>query len=94
MVEYNGKVQVLEQLLKYQLKYGMKSRCWYNKLIQAVGLLLDYMEVNQSYYTIPKDFFKLFTKSLYSGTINEECLDTSGLYWIPKRTETANVLLF
>lgn len=50
LVEYNGKVQVLEQLLKYQLKYHIKSRSWHNKLIQVVELLLDYLYGSKSRY--------------------------------------------
>ena len=93
LIECNGEVKVLDQLHKYQLKYHTKSRSWHNKLVQAVGLLLDYMEANQDNYTSAKEFFEVFTKSLYSGTINEEGLDPSGLYWLPKRTKTANMLL-
>ncbi|MBK5246739.1 MAG: site-specific integrase [Peptostreptococcaceae bacterium] len=93
LIEHDGIVQVLEQLHEYQLKYHWKSRTWHSKLIQAVGLMLDYMEANQYNYTSAKDFFETFTKATYSGTINEEGLDPSGLYWIPKRTETANMLL-
>ena len=51
------------------------------------------MEANQKYYSSPKEFFDTFTESVYSGTINEEGLDPSGLYWLPKRVETANMLL-
>lgn len=40
-----------------------------------------------------KDFFEAFMKSLYSVTINEEGLNPSGLYFVPKRSGTANVLL-
>ncbi len=93
LIESNGEVQVLEQLHEYQLKYTSKSRSWHNKLVQAVGLLLDYMEANQDNYTSAKVFFEIFTQSIYEGTINEDGFDPSGLYWIPKRTETANMLL-
>lgn len=93
LIEFDGEVRVLEQLHQYQLKYKSKSRSWHNKLVQAVGMLLDYMEANQDNYTSAKDFFEIFTESIYEGTINEDGFDPSGLYWIPKRTETANILL-
>lgn len=93
LVEYNGETILFEQLHRYQIKYRSKSRTWHKKLVQAVGLLLDYMEANQNSYYSPKEFFDTFTESIYSGTINEEGLDHSGLYWLPKRTETANMLL-
>ncbi len=93
LVEYNGETILFEQLHRYQIKSRSKSRSWHKKLVQAVGLLLDYMEANQNYYSSPKEFFDTFTESVYSGTINEEGLDPSGLYWLPKRVETANMLL-
>ena len=93
LVEYNGKVQVLEQLLEYQLKYRTKSMSWHNKLVQVVRLLLDYMNANQDNYKSPKVFFETFAEALYSGTINEEGLDPSWLGWLPKKVETANGLL-
>lgn len=93
LIEHNSDTHVLEQLYKYQLKNKIKSRTWHNKLVQAVGLLLDYIESNQENYTSAKDFFEIFTESIYSGTINEDGLDPSGLYWLPKRVETANMLL-
>lgn len=93
LVEYNGDTMLFEQLHRYQIKNRSKSRTWHKKLVQAVGLLLDYMEANQEYYSSPKEFFDTFTESVYSGTINEEGLDPSGLYWLHKRVETANMLL-
>ena len=93
LIEYEGETKVLEQLHEYQLKYRNKSRSWHNKLVQAVGLLLDYMGANPGNYTSAKEFFDIFTEAVYSGTINEEGFDSSGLYWIPKKVETANMLL-
>lgn len=93
LIEHNGEIQLFGQLHKYQLKYSTKSSSWHNRLVQAVGLLLDYMEANQNNYTSAKEFFEIFTESIYSGTINEEGLDPSGLYWLPKTTDTANRLL-
>lgn len=93
LIEYNGETILFEQLHRYQIKNRSKSRTWHTKLVQAVGLLLDYMEANQNCYSSAKEFFDTFTESIYSGTINEEGLDPSGLYWLPKRVETANMLL-
>lgn len=93
LVEYNGETILFEQLHRYQIKNRSKSSTWHKKLVQAVGLLLDYMEANQEYYSSPKEFFDTFTESVYSGTINDKGLDPSGLYWLPKRVQTANMLL-
>lgn len=93
LIEQDGETQIFEQLLRYQIKYSYKSRTWHNKLIQAVGLLFDYMNANPNNYVSAKDFFELFAEAIYSGTIDEEGNDPSGLYWLPKKAQTANTLL-
>lgn len=93
LIENSGKTMIFEQLHRYQIKHRTKSRTWHKKLVQAVGLLFDYMEANQEYYSTAKEFFDTFTEAVYSGTINEEGLDSSELYWLPKRADNANILL-
>ncbi|MED4225952.1 gamma-mobile-trio recombinase GmtY [Neobacillus cucumis] len=93
LIEQNGEVTPLWQLHEYLLKNQYMSDSWRNKLIQAVGLLLDYMDANQNSFSDPKEFFDSFADVIYSGTINEEGYDPSGLYWLPKSTKTANALL-
>ena len=78
LIEQDGETQIFEQLLRYQIKYSHKSRTWHNKLIQAVGLLFDYMNANPNNYVSAKDFFELFAEAIYSGTIDEEGNDPSG----------------
>ena len=94
LIEQNGEPTPLWQLHEYLIKNQAMSKSWRNKLIQAVGLLLDYTDANHNSFSNPKDFFESFAKVIYSGTINEEGYDPSGLYWLPKRTNTANPLLF
>ncbi len=93
LIEHNNKLQIFKQLLDYQIIYSVRSISWHNKLIQAVELLLDYMEANQNNYDSPIKLFECFAQSVYSGTINDKGLDPSGLYWLSKDRETANVLL-
>lgn len=93
LIEQDGETKVFEQLLKYQIKYSHKSKTWHNKLIQSVSLLFDYMNANPNNYVSAKDFFELFAEAIYSGTIDEEGNDPSGLYWLPKKAQTANPLL-
>ncbi|MFJ5765046.1 hypothetical protein ACIP9C_06780 [Lysinibacillus sp. NPDC093210] len=71
LVEYNRETMLFEQLHRYQKKNRRKSRTWHKKLVQAIGLLLDYMEANQKYNSSPKEFFDTFTESVYSGTTPE-----------------------
>lgn len=94
LIEQNGEVTPLWQLHEYLIKNQSKSNSWRNKLIQAVGLLLDYIDANHSSFSNPKDFFSSFADVIYSGTIDEEGYDPSGLYWLPKRTHTANPILY
>ncbi|WP_081448243.1 hypothetical protein [Turicibacter sanguinis] len=87
LIEQNGETSLLYPLYEYQLKNHLMSRSWHNKLIQAVELMLDYIDANQHCFSSPKDFFESFAESLYSGTINEDGYDSSGLYWLPKKTK-------
>ena len=51
--------------------------------LQAVSLLLAYMEANKDLFSDPKMLFQTFAKRLYSGTIGEDGLDPSGLTGFP-----------
>tara|TARA_R110001583_G_scaffold165074_1_gene317544 strand:+ start:66 stop:1538 length:1473 start_codon:yes stop_codon:yes gene_type:complete len=61
-----------------------------NQFIQVVSLLLDYMEANKDLFNDPQILFQTFAKRLYSGTIGEDGLDPSGLYWMPSSTGHVN----
>ena len=58
--------------------------------LQVVSLLLAYMEANKDLFSDPKILFQTFAKRLYSGTIGEDGLDPSGLYWVPSSTSNVN----
>lgn len=93
LIEKDGEINPLWSLHRYLLKHRTKSISWQNKLIQAVGLLLDFMEANYNCFSDPRDLFESFTDTVYAGTFNEDGNDPSGLYWLPKRTKTARQLL-
>lgn len=93
LIEKDGEIDPLWSLHRYLMKNFTRSISWQNKLIQAVGLLLDYMEANNDCFPNPKDLFKSFTDAVYAGTINENGSDPSGLFWLPRRTKTARQLL-
>jgi integrase len=48
------------------------------------------MEANKDLFSDPKMLFQTFAKRLYSGTIGEDGLDPSGLYWVPSSTGNVN----
>lgn len=62
------------------------------KLVQAVGLLLDYMAANHTNFDEPKKLFSAFVQRLSSGTIGEDGLDPSGLYWLPRSSQVVKLL--
>ena len=93
LVEQNGEIIPLWSLHRYLVKHHNMGPTNKDKLIQAVGLLLDYMEANWNCFAKQEDLFSSFANALYGGTINDEGLDPSGLYWFPKATYHANVLI-
>ncbi len=63
LIEHNGETSLLHPLHEYQLKKHIMSKSWHDKLVQAVELMLDYIDANQSYYLTPKDFFESFAEA-------------------------------
>ncbi|WP_144143981.1 gamma-mobile-trio recombinase GmtY [Paraburkholderia sp. BCC1884] len=94
LITQQGRLKELEPLLDYFLAhYQAKSLDWMLKLCQIVGLLMDYTATNHQFFGTPEDLFETFAQRIYAGTIGEDGLDPSGLYWLPKRTKTARQLL-
>lgn len=58
-----------------------RSSAWMRKVVQDVKLLLTYMKANASCFEDPERLFHSFIQRLYTGTIGEDGLDPSGLYW-------------
>ncbi len=60
----------LHPLIHYILKHRhMLSESNTSKLVQAGGLLIDYMDANHSAFDNPNDLFNTFAQRLYSGTV-------------------------
>lgn len=71
--------------MEYTLKLkrdGMSQSTILN-CIKATQLLLEYMSTNTSGFQNPESLFENFTSRLYTGTIGDDGLDPSGLYWLP-----------
>lgn len=77
--------QVLQPLLEYTLKLQKdgKSLSTISKCVDATKLLLEYMCANVNGFATPEIMFANFTSRLYIGTIDEDGIDESGLYWLP-----------
>lgn len=72
------------------LKLKGKSISKINHLITAICKLLYYLDANKNIFDNPQILFKTFTARLYTGTISDSGLDSSGLYWLPLSQQTAN----
>ncbi|MCX7205650.1 MAG: gamma-mobile-trio recombinase GmtY [Proteobacteria bacterium] len=84
----------LHPLIHYILKHRhMLSESNTNKLVQAVGLLIDYMEANHPAFDNPDDLFNIFVQRLYSGTIGIDGDDHSDLYWDSRSPAVVRVLV-
>lgn len=81
----------IKPLVKYALKLkrdGM-SQSTINNRIKATQLLLEYMTANVSGFASPQDLFEGFCSRLYTGTIGNDGLDPSGLYWLPSSKQVS-----
>lgn len=72
---------------------GRLARSSQEKLVQVVGLLLDFMEANHDCFEEPSDLFAAFVERLYTGTVSADGEDPSGLYWMAKSNASANQLV-
>lgn len=77
--------QIVKPLFDFMLKLknSGKSFSTINRYINATRLLLDYMAANKNIFDNPHVLFENFTSRLYTGTIGDDGLDPSELYWLP-----------
>ncbi|UQW76461.1 hypothetical protein [Pseudomonas avellanae] len=82
---------VVLPLLNYLLnKATERSLAWQHNAVIATKLLLEYMEANEANFLDPATLFQSFATRLYTGTVGDDGLDPSCLYWIPASTAMAN----
>ncbi|NQY65774.1 MAG: hypothetical protein HRT38_19170 [Alteromonadaceae bacterium] len=62
-------------------------------VVRATQLLIDYMDANTDVFSDPKMLFQTFAKRMYGGTIGDDGLDPSGLYWVPPSTRTVDIYI-
>lgn len=94
LVEQCGRIEPLQPLVDYFLStIRIRSNAWRDKVCQAVGMLLDYIEVNGANFSSPLELFTVFSQKMFSGTVSENGLDPSGLYWLGKRLDNGKILL-
>lgn len=82
---------VVLPLLKYVLSHQHdRSLSWQRMVLRAARLLVDYMAVNETNFADPKSLFQTFATRLYTGTIGDDGVDPSGLYWSPSSRPLAD----
>ncbi len=84
---------VLHSYLKYLIFNRQKSESWKNRSVFSVRLLLDYMNENGGVFEKPRDMFREFSNSLYTGTIDAQGKDPTALRWKPRKQADANSII-
>lgn len=87
LITAEGELSSLTDYLLY-LNANGRSKSTLEKVVRAVAMLLEYMEVNSDVFTDPESLFQAFVRRLYSGTASEAGFDPSGLYWVPASEAT------
>ncbi|MFK8987168.1 gamma-mobile-trio recombinase GmtY [Acinetobacter seifertii] len=87
--------QVLMPLLEYTLllKRNGKSHATLLNYVNASKLLLEYMNANINCFATPMSLFQGFSSRLYMGTIGNDGLDPSGLYWLPHSKQVSRTYI-
>jgi integrase len=78
--------------LRFLHENRYKSQSWLERNTFAVELLLKFIERQVSNYSLATDLLRAFVEALQFGTI-QDGLDSSGLFWSPRKNEDVNVLL-
>lgn len=83
----------IKQLVEYALKLKRdgRSQATISNCIKATQLLLEYMVVHVNGFTSLQAMFESFSSRLYTGTIGDDGLDPSGLYWLPCSKQVARL---
>lgn len=84
---------VLKSYLDYSIYKRNKSMSWIDASARAVCLLVEFVEFNKTHYKYPADLFSAFSEKLFSGTINPNGEDTSGLRWRKRSIQNGNKII-
>ncbi|EGN74541.1 phage integrase family protein [Idiomarina sp. A28L] len=85
---------LLTSHLRYLSWYSSKSDAWREKSIQAIRLLIDFIEASPNFDKATR-LLKSFVECLVTGTIDYGTYsDHRGLYWKPRNLTSANDILF
>lgn len=81
-------------LVHYFRQYQFtRSHSWMDRIAQSVELLMNYSAQNRAAFHDAETLFQGFMTAMYHGTIGSDGQDPSGMYWRPRRTRNANMLI-
>jgi hypothetical protein len=84
----------VEPLVDYLLLHRHnRSHPWSNRVVHATYLFIQYIDANRDFFSKPQLLFQSFSQCLYVGSISNDGIDPSGLYWLGWSTKTANYLI-
>jgi len=84
---------ILKSYLDYLVYKKAQSQSWIDASSYAICLLVEFVEFNETYYKYPSELFKAFSEKLFTGTVNENGEDLTGLRWSRKSIPTANKII-
>jgi integrase len=92
-VIYTQNGGILKSYLDYSIYKKNMSMSWIDASTQAVCLLVEFVEFNKTNYQYPAELFSAFSDKLFTGTINIDGEDPTGLRWKKKSIQNANKII-
>jgi hypothetical protein len=84
---------VLISHLRFLYSKRNKSQSWQERNTFAIEQLLKFVNSQSFIATTATEVLNTFVDTLSFGSVNEDKIDETGLFWKPRRTEDINVLL-
>ena len=85
---------IYNPLVDYLLEhYHSRSNSWFSKVVYSIQLFMRYLSANVDCFASSHSALVNFSQRLRYGTIGDDGLDTSGLYWLPMRIKNVNSII-
>lgn len=93
----DGAPQAFLPLIEYFIETGrLKTASWQREMVRSVGLFIDFLTANKDLFQAQSDrpqVLARFAEVLVGGTTNLDGSDPSGLFWEPRSTSRATLVL-
>jgi integrase len=87
LVDEEGPLKIVLDFILYLEETGRSLSTMHNA-VHSIELFIEYLVVNGDLFTDLPTLFRTFAKRMYTGTVGEDGLDPSGLYWLPSSART------